>query len=116
MLTRIATLQLSVSFGLSMFHTIFNLVNVSIMIWLTGLYVKIVKRLVPNAHKEDEEFNLKFIKGGLVGASELNLAQAEKEIVVYAQRVGRMVDMGQQLIHTEEGGEEFNRLLSRLEK
>lgn len=115
-LTRIATLQLSVSFGLSMFHTIFNLVNVSIMIWLTGLYVKIVKRLVPNAHKEDEEFNLKFIKGGLVGASELNLAQAEKEIVVYAQRVGRMVDMGQQLIHTEEGGEEFNRLLSRLEK
>jgi len=115
-LTRIATLQLSVSFGLSMFHTIFNLVNVSIMIWLTGLYVKIVKRLVPNAHKEDEEFNLKFIKCGLVGASELNLAQAEKEIVVYAQRVGRIVDMGQQLIHTEEGGEEFNRLLSRLEK
>ena len=115
-LQRIAALQLSVSFGLSIFHTSFNLVNVSIMIWLTKVYVKIVEKLVPNKNKEEEEFNLKFINGGLVGASELNLAQAEKEIVVYAQRVGRMVGMGQELIHIKEGSEDFNRLLSRLEK
>lgn len=115
-LAQIAAMQLSVSFGLSIFHTSFNLVNVSIMIWLTKVYVKIVERLVPNRNKEDEEFNLKFIGGGLVAASELNLAQAEKEILVFAQRVGRMIDMGQQLIHINEGSEEFNRLLSRLEK
>nr|MDE6498757.1 Na/Pi cotransporter family protein [Muribaculaceae bacterium] len=115
-LARIATMQLSVSFGLSMFHTTFNLVNVSIMIWLTKLYVKIVERLVPNKKKDDEEFSLRFIGGGLVGASELNLAQAEKEIAVYAERVGRMIDMGQQLIHTEEGSEDFTTLLSRIEK
>ncbi len=93
-LTRIATMQLSVSFGLSIFHTSFNIVNVTIMIWFTKLYVKIVERLVPNKNKEDEEFNLKFIGGGLVGASELNLAQAEKEILVFAQRVGRMIGDG----------------------
>lgn len=115
-LAQIAAMQLSVSFGLSIFHTSFNLVNVTIMIWLTKVYVKIVERLVPNRNKEDEEFNLKFIGGGLVAASELNLAQAEKEILVFAQRVGRMIDMGQQLIHIDEGSEEFNRLLSRLEK
>ncbi len=115
-LAQIAAMQLSVSFGLSIFHTSFNLVNVSIMIWLTKVYVKIVERLVPNRNKEDEEFNLKFIGGGLVAASELNLAQAEKEILVFAQRVGRMIDLGQQLIHIDEGSEEFNRLLSRLEK
>ena len=115
-LARIATMQLSVSFGLSMFHTTFNLVNVSIMIWLTKLYVKIVERLVPNKNKDDEEFNLRFIGGGLVGASELNLAQAEKEIAVYAERVGRMISMGQQLIHTQEGSEDFTTLLSRIEK
>ena len=115
-LARIATMQLSVSFGLSMFHTTFNLVNVSIMIWLTKLYVKIVERLVPNKKKDDEEFNLRFIGGGLVGASELNLAQAEKEIAVYAERVGRMISMGQQLIHTQEGSEDFTTLLSRIEK
>lgn len=61
-------MQFSVSFGLSMFHTVFNLVNLSIMIWFTGLYVKIVEKLVPAKHKEDEEFQLKFISGGLLSA------------------------------------------------
>lgn len=115
-LAQIGAMQFSVSFGLSMFHTVFNLVNLSIMIWLTGLYVKIVEKLVPAKHKEDEEFQLKFISGGLLSASELNIAQAEKEMVVYAQRVERMIGMAETLVHTKENTEEFSRLFSRLEK
>ncbi|WP_295732505.1 Na/Pi cotransporter family protein [uncultured Muribaculum sp.] len=115
-LAQVAGMQFSVSFGLSMFHTVFNLVNVCIMIWLTGLYVKIVEKLVPAKHKEDEEFQLKFISGGLLSASELNIAQAEKELAVYAQRVQRMIDMAQQLVHAKEKSEEFSQLYSRLEK
>lgn len=112
----ILAMQISVSFGLSMFHTVFNLINLSIMIWLTRLYVKIVEWLVPARNKEDEEFQLKYISSGLLSASELNIAQAEKEIMVYAQRVDRMITMSQDLIHTPEGSEEFNKLFSRLEK
>ena len=41
-LTKIAAMQMSVSFGLSVFHTTFNIVNVCIMIWFTNVYVKIV--------------------------------------------------------------------------
>lgn len=115
-LAQIGAMQFSVSFGLSMFHTVFNLVNLSIMIWLTGLYVKIVEKLVPAKHKEDEEFQLKFISGGLLSASELNIAQAEKEMVVYAQRVERMINMAETLVHTKENTEDFTRLFSRLEK
>lgn len=115
-LAKIASLQMSVSFGLSLFHTTFNLVNVSIMIWLTGLYVKIVERLVPSKSRDDEEFTLKFISRGLLNASELNIAQAEKELHVYADRVGRMLTMAQTLIHTKEKSEEYNHLYSRLEK
>ena len=48
MLTRIATLQLSVSFGLSMFHTIFNVSTVLIVLPLTGLLVKLVTKIVPD--------------------------------------------------------------------
>lgn len=114
-LQKVAAMQFSVSFGLSMFHTVFNLVNVMIMIWLTGLYVKIVERLVPAKHKEDEEFQLKFISGGLMSASELNIAQAEKEIVVYAQRVQRMIGMAKAIVHVKDR-EEFTRQFSRLEK
>lgn len=112
----ILKMQISVSFGLSMFHTVFNLINLSIMIWLTGLYVKIVEWLIPAKHKEDEEFQLKYISAGMLSASELNIAQAEKEIVVFAQRVERMISMAKDLVHTSDGSEEFNKLYSRLEK
>lgn len=115
-LTKIAAMQMSVSFGLSLFHTTFNLVNVTIMIWLTGLYVKIVEWLVPSKNRDDEEFTLKFISRGLVGAAELNITLAEKEISVYAERVGRMMDMARNLIHTKPKTTEYNNLYSRLEK
>ncbi len=115
-LVKIAAMQLSVSFGLSIFHTIFNLVNLSIMIWFTKLYVKIVERLIPAKHKEDEEFTLKYISGGLLSSSELNIAQAEKEMAVYADLVGRMLDMAQDLVHTKGQTEEFDVLYSRIEK
>ncbi|MDE6489939.1 MAG: Na/Pi cotransporter family protein [Muribaculaceae bacterium] len=113
---QVAALQMSVSFGLSVFHTVFNLINLSIMIWLTGLYVKIVEKIVPLKHKEDDEFQLKFISGGMLSAAELNIAQAEKEMVVYAQRVSRMLDMAENLVRTKEKSEDFNHLFSRLEK
>jgi len=113
---RIGAMQMSVSFGLSLFHTTFNIVNVAIMIWLTKVYVKLVEWLVPSKHREDDEFTLKFISRGMVNASELNIAQAEKEIAIYAQRVARMIGMAHQLIHTKEKSEEFNQLYSRLEK
>lgn len=114
-LMKIAQMQFSVSFGLSMFHTIFNLVNVAIMIWLTGFYVKVVEKLIPAKHTGDEEFQLKFISGGLMSASELNIAQAEKEIVVFAQRVQRMIAMAQNIVHNPSGNE-FTKQFSRIEK
>ena len=113
---QIGNMQMSVSFGLSIFHTTFNLVNVMVMIWLTKLYVKIVEWLVPSKNRDEEEFTLKFISGGLMNAAELNIAQAEKEIVVYAERVGRMINMAHTLLHTKEKSEEYNTLYSRLEK
>lgn len=112
----IAQMAVSASFGLSIFHTIFNAINLSIMIWLTELYVKIVERIMPSKHKGDEEFQLTYISSGRVAASELNIAQAEKEISVYAERVQRMVDMAKELVHTKEMSEDFTKLFSRLEK
>lgn len=114
--TQIAIMAGWASFGLSIFHTIFNLINLSVMIWMTGFYVKVVEKIMPSKHKGDDEFQLTYISSGRVAASELNMAQAEKEIVVFAKRVSRMLDMAQNLVHTKEGSEEFNKLYSRLEK
>lgn len=115
-LANIAAMQTSVSIGMAVFHTVFNIINLMVMIWFTNLYVRIVEKLVPAKHKEDEEFQLKFISGGLLNASELNIAQAEKEMSVYAERVDRMIAMAQQLVHTKPETDDYAQLYSRLEK
>ena len=111
-----AAMQFAVSFGLSMFHTVFNVINASIMIWLTGLYEKIVTRLVRVKDKTDEEFQLKFISRGMLSASELNLPQAHQEIAVYAERVQRMFGMVKELLHEKGGSEAYLKLYNRIEK
>ncbi|MDE7396668.1 MAG: Na/Pi symporter, partial [Muribaculum sp.] len=115
-LRNIAALQMSVSIGMSLFYTVFKIINLSIMIWFTNVYVKIVEYIIPSKRKEEDEFQLKFISGGMLSTSELNISQAEKEMSVYAQRVNRMILMARELVHTKEKSEEFNHLFSRLEK
>ena len=106
----------AVAFGLSMFHTVFNIINLFIMIWFCDTYVKITNFLIRSHNKEEEEFQLRFISRGLLSASELNIAQAQREIVVYGERVERMFGMVKELVHTKNGTPEFNKLFSRIEK
>ena len=112
----LVAMQASASICLSLFYTVYKFINLTIMIWFTNLYVKVVEWIVPAKKKGEEEFGLRFIQGGLLSSSELNLASAEKEIAVYAERVGRMIHMGQELVHMKENTDEFNQLLSRIEK
>ena len=106
----------SLSIGLALWHTVYNILSLLTMIWFTKQYVKLVNRLVKSRKKEDAEFQLKYIQGGLLNASELNIMQAQREIVVFAERVDRMLGMAKQLIHTKTGTEEFNQIYSRLGK
>ena len=109
--------QSSVAFGLAMFPTVFNTCNLLVMIWFTNLYVKVVCWLGPNRHKDtDEDFSLKYIRGGIMSASELNITQAQKEIALYGERVARMLKMAQSLIHLEPGSEEYMNTYNRLAK
>ena len=115
--TMTAKAQSAVAFGLAMYPTVFNALNLMIMIWFTKLYVKIVCWIMPARHKDaEEDFSLKYIGRGLLSASELNIAQAQKEIVVYGERVRRMVGMAMQLIHTDPKDDDFSNIYSRLEK
>lgn len=112
-----AKAQSCVAFGLAMFPTVFNALNLAVMIWFTNLYVKIVCWLMPTRHKdEDEVFELKYIGRGLMSASELNITQAQKEILLYGQRVERMLVMARKMIHMEEKDEEYQPTFNRIEK
>ena len=115
-LKSIMSMQVRVSFALSVFPTVFTLLNMMILIWFNKYIVKVLELALPSKSRGDEEFNLKFISRGLLGVAELNIAQAQKEIVVFAQRTQRMVGMSKELVHTKSGSDDFNRLYSRLEK
>lgn len=108
--------QAYVSFGLSIFHTLFNTINICVMIWFTGLYVKIVTKLIPSKPEEEEnESHLTFITTGLLSTSELSILQARKEIQLYGERAQRMFGLVRDLFH-EEDDKEFTSKFSRIQK
>ena len=114
--TTFAANQAYVSFGLSIFHTLFNAINIGVMIWFTGLYVKIVTKLIPSKPTEEEgESHLKFITAGMLSTSELSILQARKEIQLYGERAQRMFGLVRDLFH-ETDDKEFTSKYSRIQK
>ena len=114
--TTFAANQAYVSFGLSIFHTLFNAINICVMIWFTGLYVKIVTKLIPSKPTEEEgESHLKFITAGMLSTSELSILQARKEIQLYGERTQRMFGLVRDLFH-ETDDKEFTSKYSRIQK
>lgn len=112
-----ASLQNDVSFGLAMFHTIYKIINFSIMIWFTKLYVVIVNAIIPTKehHEDESESHLKYISTGLLSTAELSILQAKKEIVLFGVRVQRMFGMVRDLFH-ENNEEAFVKNYSRIQK
>ena len=111
-----AAKQYYMSFGLSMFHTVFNVINIFIMIWFTNAFVYIVTKMVPSRNAEDDDENhLQFISVGLLSTAELSILQAQKEITVYGKRVQRRFGLVRDLMH-EEHEDEFVKKFSRIQK
>ncbi|MDH8701382.1 phosphate:Na+ symporter [Dysgonomonadaceae bacterium PH5-43] len=102
------------TYGLSLFHTLFNVVNTFIMVWFVNLIARIVSAIIPQK-ENDEEFNLRYISGGLLSTSELSLIQAKKEIIAYNERTERMLGMVRSL-YKEDNENDFLKLYSRIEK
>ena len=60
-------------YGLSMFHTLFNTFNTSILIW----FIPQMERLVTSV--------IKYISGGHLSTAELSVGQAKNEVIHFAQ-------------------------------
>ena len=64
---------------------------------------------------EDEEYRLRYITGGMLSTAELSILQARKEITLFAERTGRMLDMVKALFY-EKNEDAFLKTYSRVEK
>lgn len=106
--------EVAVPLMLSAFHTAFNVCNVCILIWFVKFIEKTVCAIIPSK-KEEEEFRLHFITGGMLSTAELSILQARKEINLFASRTRRMFGLVRDLLKLENDSE-FNKLFSRIEK
>ena len=112
---RISDPSVAVSFKLAAFHTAFNISNTFVMIWFVGLIEKTVCFLIKGKKDEDEEYRLRYITGGMLSTAELSILQAHKEITLFAERTGRMLDMVKALFY-EKNEDAFLKTYSRVEK
>ena len=72
-------------YGLSMLHTLFNLINTLVLVWFTELIAKVVTKLVKEPeNKEEKPYRLKYINAGPLATPELATEQAIKEIIHFA--------------------------------
>lgn len=106
--------QVATSYGLSLFHTMFNLTNSALLIGLVKVIEKTVTFIIPQKVSEDD-FRLTYISTGMLSTSELSILQADKEISVFASRNIRMFSIAEDLYNiTDE--EKYVKQYERIEK
>ena len=104
------------SFALATFHTFFNVINTAILIWFIPLIEKTVCLIIrPKKNEEEDEFRLKYIRGGLMKTPEISVLQAQKEVVIFGERMQHMFDSLKDLYKADDD-KSFQELFERVEK
>lgn len=98
---------------LSLFHSIFNLVNTLVLIGFVGLIANIVKKLVKTNGIDEESFELKFIDNTAISTSELSLERARKELLKNLEITQKMAIYSRELVNTT-NYTDYNELLEKI--
>ena len=104
----------SIPVALSTFHTLFNLINVLIMINFVPFLVKLATKLVKSKGKEDEEFHLEFIKSNII-TPEISALEAQNEITRMGTYVSKMMGQLESLM-SEKDEIKREKLMAKLTK
>ena len=103
-------------YGLSMLHTLFNIINTLILIWFIKYIEKAVVWIIKAPeNKETETFRLKYISAGPVATPELATEQAFDEIIHFAQ-ISRTGLGYAKLAISENDSNKFDELRAKLVK
>ncbi len=110
----------SVSMGLAMFHTVFNLINLCILLPFIKQFVNIISRIIPEKEGNEDSFKLQYInKGFMTPSGELALVQVQKETSRYGEEVYKMFGMLHSILDEQMGSEkqlELNQRIKRMEE
>jgi phosphate:Na+ symporter len=100
--------------ALSIYHTVFNILNTLLLMWFISAIMRIVIWMVPQK-EDDEEFRLQYITTGLLSTNELSILQAKKETIVYAGKINKMFELTDELI-TSQNSKRIQKLLQKIRK
>ncbi|MBL6449675.1 Na/Pi cotransporter family protein [Fulvivirga sp. 29W222] len=87
----------AVPVALSIFHSVFNIINVLLLVGFVKQISEVVIKYV-SSKGEDEEFRLEYISTPIMATPEISLEEAGKEIAKFAELTSRMSGFVQTLI------------------
>lgn len=100
--------------ALSLFHTCFNILNTSILVWFIPGIEKIVRNMVKDPEGEKENKQLSYISVGTLSTAELNLETARREIKIFSERILNMYSFLRELPSKQ--GKEYTEQMERIAK
>ena len=66
---------------LSLFHTLFNIINVVVLIWFVPQIASIVRKMIkPTKEESDQEYKLEYFSTNVQPTPEISLLEAKKEV------------------------------------
>jgi phosphate:Na+ symporter len=107
--------SVAIPIGLSIFHTIFNILNVLLLVGFVPLISRTVIKMQPSKGDLDEEFHLEHIGTGLMSTTELSIVEANKEVAKFGKRVLKLFGFIPALLE-ETNSKKFQEKLSRVKK
>ena len=73
---------------LAMFHTLFNIINVLLLIWFVPQIASIVRRMIPPKEEEREvEYSLEYFSTNIQPTPEIAILEAKKEVLKMSDTV-----------------------------
>ncbi len=106
----------STLYGISMLHTLFNVINTFILVWFTKQIASLVTRLIKDKKGAEEDVvKLKYIDAGPLSTAELSVEQARNEVIHFAEISRRSVDFIHRIVHAKDN-KEFEAMRDKLVK
>ena len=79
---------------LSMFHTLFNIINVGLLIWFVPQIASIVEKMIkPSKEENEEEYNLEYFSTGVQPVPEIAILEAKKEVINMSALMIQMLNL-----------------------
>ena len=78
---------------LSMFHTLFNIINVLLLIWFVPQIASAVKKMIKpsNINENDDEYKLEYFSTGVQPVPEIAIIEAKKEVIKMSMLMKEML-------------------------